>query len=120
MLVVENNLFTIPPAEELLALQVVVCNCLDAGLLVSAHMSNLDLMRAEHSLMSAIHPTHGSSPKPHWTHLLVDEAAQGTEPAVLVPMSVVLPYTTLGVELKKTPVIVLVGDCHQRTSESPR
>ncbi|PWN22472.1 hypothetical protein BCV69DRAFT_235814, partial [Microstroma glucosiphilum] len=42
----------------------------------------------------------------HWTHLLVDEAAQGTEPDLAPALACVLPHP----RCYATPAIILVGD----------
>lgn len=58
--------------------RVVVCGCLDAGILVSARTTNTGTMRAEVELYSTLHPTgtRASPPVlPHWSHLLIDEVS---------------------------------------------
>ncbi|KAK0236940.1 P-loop containing nucleoside triphosphate hydrolase protein [Armillaria nabsnona] len=90
---VENDKFSIPPLKNLMRYKVVVTSCLDAGILTGARCTNSMLGMLEHSVINVIHPTRVSSIKPHWSHLLIDEAAQGSEPELLVPISVVLPFS---------------------------
>lgn len=55
--------------------RVVVCSCLDAGILVAAQCTNTSLMRLEEEVMSSLHSHRETKPpiSPHWTHLLIDE-----------------------------------------------
>lgn len=114
---IENDKFSIPPLKNLMRYKVVVTSCLDAGILTGARCTNNMLGMLEHSVVNALHPTCVSSIKPHWSHLLIDEAAQGSEPELLVPISVVLPFS--GSEDKTwhrdsmTPQLVLCGDPNQ-------
>lgn len=74
---------------------------MDANLLVLAGCTNSALQRVESKVISTIHPSSRSNPpshpiKPHFTHLLVDEAAQATEPDCLIPLTVVMPEPGIG------------------------
>ncbi|KAF7297231.1 hypothetical protein MIND_00956200 [Mycena indigotica] len=127
---IEDDRFSIPPWESLLQYRVIVCSCLDAGILVDAHCTNNILARLEVDMMRLLHP--GRLRKepiaPHFTHLLIDEAAQAAEPELLIPISVVLPgpqptpsasnspVTGLSFGSVKptiTPQLVLCGDPNQ-------
>lgn len=119
-----DDTFAMPPFTELMKYRVVVTNCRDAGMLVNGRVTNGEMMRAQRELYKAIHPTSKRAPPPlhpHWTHLLVDEAAQACEPEVLIPMEVVLPWIDnegRGHDGTRDPVIVLCGDVHQCKSSS--
>ncbi|PBK71878.1 P-loop containing nucleoside triphosphate hydrolase protein [Armillaria solidipes] len=114
---VENDKFSIPPLKNLMRYKVVVTSCLDAGILTGARCTNSMLGMLEHSVVKVIHPTLVSSIKPHWSHLLIDEAAQGSEPELLVPISVVLPFSDSEDKTSHkdsvTPQLVLCGDPNQ-------
>ncbi|KAK2782546.1 hypothetical protein FQN53_009679 [Emmonsiellopsis sp. PD_33] len=117
----ENDLFSLPPFETMMRYKVVVTTCKDAQMLIKARLTNQDLMKLGYEMMSSIAP--GTKPNPrdmlHWTALIVDEAAQATEPMVCVPLTVVA--TPLCVrEAEKSykngpslPLFVMAGDQHQ-------
>lgn len=114
---VEDNKFSLPPWKQLMHYRVVVTSCLDAGILVAAHCTNSILMKLENQVTS-IHPYHHLKHvvQPHWTHLLIDEAAQGSEPELLIPISVVLP-DVYGEDIQGEtfmPQLALCGDINQR------
>jgi len=115
--------------------RVVVCSCLDASILVGAQCTNSTLMALEEETMSAIHPCQKPRhvAQPHWTHLLIDEvcfylffflwlgfeqisfiakAAQGSEPELLIPISVVLPHPSRP-QTSFMPQLTLCGDVNQ-------
>lgn len=129
--------------------RVVVTSCLDANILVEALCTNTALYLLEEHAMGSIHPHRKIKHQvtPHWTHLIIDEvnispnccvfatklleqAAQGSEPELLVPISVVLTKAEFfdnGQQrkisngttsysyprLSATPQLVLCGDPHQ-------
>lgn len=117
-----NDTFSMPPFTELMKYRVVVTNCQDAGMLVNGRVTNGEMMRAQRDLYKSLYPHSQRIPPPlhpHWTHLLVDEAAQASEPEVLIPMEVVLPWIDFGSrgsDGTRDPVVVLCGDVHQRES----
>ncbi|KAJ6524568.1 P-loop containing nucleoside triphosphate hydrolase protein [Mycena capillaripes] len=125
---VEHDKYALPPWNILLRYRVVVCSCLDAGILVDAHCTNNALARLEADIVGSLHPRRQVKEPimPHWTHLLIDEAAQAAEPELLIPISVVLPGTqgdpsstsSSGLSFGSirpsiTPQLVLCGDPNQ-------
>ncbi|KAL7417001.1 P-loop containing nucleoside triphosphate hydrolase protein [Mrakia frigida] len=119
---IESDHFALPPFAQLMSYRVVLCSCLDASILLQARASNEDLGLLEASTTGTIH--RGVSIEPHWTHLLIDEAGQGSEPELLIPISVVLPYRGGDQPPKREPQLVLCGDPQQLgpivTSEAAR
>lgn len=67
-----------PPWQNLLKYKVVVVSCLDASILQNARLTNAELMRLEHQVISALHPRKQATTQCHWTHLLIDEVSNGT------------------------------------------
>ena len=118
--------------------RVVVCSCLDASILVTAQCTNRALSRLERKVQSSLHPRRQQvAAPPHWTHLLIDEvsdlsfsaglttrrihlqAAQGSEPELMIPISVVdhitetdESYPDISTSLY-IPQLVLCGDPNQ-------
>ncbi|KAH6904502.1 helicase MOV-10 [Coprinopsis sp. MPI-PUGE-AT-0042] len=110
-----TNQFGLPPWKALLAYRVVVTSCMDASILARARLTNVGMMEMEGELMDSLHPTRrGSEPvQPHWTHLLIDEAAQGSEPELCISTSVVLPSPEHVGRGTFVPQLVLCGDPNQ-------
>ncbi|CAK3750563.1 helicase Mov10l1 [Lecanosticta acicola] len=111
---VEGAAFSLPPFTAFMKKQVVVVTCRDAVMLLKACLSNRDLCTLELGLWTAFHP-HATSriPPLHWTGLIMDEAAQATEPESMLPLLVVAPPQTTVSDLKRPPFVLMVGDQHQ-------
>ncbi|KAM0788175.1 hypothetical protein ACM66B_001336 [Microbotryomycetes sp. NB124-2] len=87
---VENERFMLPATNVLLSKRVVVCSTLDAALLLDARLTNHDLSMLQVNLLGTIHPkSRIPLARPHFSHLLVDEAAQATEPDLVCALSIV-------------------------------
>lgn len=90
-----------------------VVTCKDAEILHRARLSNRDLFFLEQSMHSVLHPESVAiHPSLHWTGLIVDEAAQATEPEALIPLLVVAPPEVIASDIA-LPSVALVGDQHQ-------
>ncbi|KAI8595413.1 hypothetical protein EDD21DRAFT_391322 [Dissophora ornata] len=99
-----SDYFTMPPLDDLLRFRIVVCTCADAGLLISSGASNQSLREyLTHKGLA----NDGDPKRSHWTHLLIDEAAQAIEPETGIPLLCILEETEI------PPQIVLCGD-HQQ------
>ena len=111
-----DDRFNIPPFEELMLLKVIITTCKDADMLAHAKVSNRDLIALQMNMSRTIHPEYSAdtiriaSPL-HWAALVVDEAAQATEPETLIPLTVVAPHTAY--PCTRTPIFVMAGDQHQ-------
>ncbi|KAF9480299.1 P-loop containing nucleoside triphosphate hydrolase protein [Pholiota conissans] len=113
---VEDNKFALPPWKQLMKYRVIVTSCLDAAILLRAQCTNITLMAMEEEVTVSLHPHRPRKHivQPHWTHLLIDEAAQGSEPELAVPISVVLPEVCSEVgEETFVPQLALCGDINQ-------
>ncbi|KAK0476087.1 AAA domain-containing protein [Armillaria novae-zelandiae] len=112
---IENDKFSIPPLKNLMRYKVVVTSCLDAGILTGARCTNSMLGMLEHSVVNALHPTRVSSIKPHWKTIFSFRLHQGSEPELLVPISVVLPFSEdkTSNRASVTPQLVFCGDPNQ-------
>ncbi|KAJ4404229.1 hypothetical protein N0V82_010533 [Gnomoniopsis sp. IMI 355080] len=113
---IQGEEFGLPPLGILMRYRVVVTSCRDASMLTRARVTNKDLFAVQGScqrVTMAISP-YETLPevKLHWTALLLDEAAQATEPEALIPLTVVAPpaehYPSI-----PTPLVVMAGDEHQ-------
>lgn len=112
---VDGTIFSIPPFPDLLKRKVVVATCRDAEILLRARLSNQDIFLLEQNLHSVLHPESPPVYPPlHWSGLIIDEAAQATEPEALLPLWVVAP--PLGCTYPDDmamPSVCLVGDQNQ-------
>ena len=114
---VENEHFGLPPFPELMGCRVVVTACQDAHVLVQARVTNRDLASLQVNVANAIDPSSSCDVLKHipitlhWSAVLIDEAAQATEPEVLIPISVIAPPIRSPQIL--SPILVLAGDEHQ-------
>ncbi|KAH8770117.1 P-loop containing nucleoside triphosphate hydrolase protein [Diaporthe sp. PMI_573] len=111
-----NDAFTLPDFHELMKYRVVITTCRDSSLLVRARATNSDLYMMEDALRRltrSFHPLDSASEstKLHWSALLIDEAAQATEPEALTPLAVVAPHLSSPETL--SPLFVMAGDEHQ-------
>ena len=114
-----GNLFSLPEFSKMMQYKVVVTTCHDADMLVQARLTNRDLTELALGMLFKISPTSviDINPTLHWTALLVDEAAQATEPEALIPLSVV--STTCSSSNPShdnksfVPQFVMIGDEHQ-------
>jgi hypothetical protein len=104
--------------------EIVVTTCRDADMLVQARLTNEALIYQAKTSLSAIAPKLSnsivSSQLIHWTALLLDEAAQATEPEALIPLSVVDPASSsVAAEAESTewshpvPQFAMAGDQYQ-------
>lgn len=110
---VDDGVFSLPAFRDIMSRRIVVTTCRDADVLVRARLSNTDLFQLEQGLYSSIHPEKQMhSPSLHWTGLLIDEAAQATEPEALIPLTVVAPPNRHSDE-EQWPFLVMAGDQHQ-------
>jgi len=113
----ENDLFMLPAFKVLMAFKITVTTCRDADILVQARVTNQDLVKLERGLMAVVHPhvPDSGSARPstalHWSALLVDEAAQATEPELGIPLTVVAPSPNDNSET--SPCFVMAGDEYQ-------
>ncbi|KAL8801273.1 MAG: hypothetical protein Q9182_004580 [Xanthomendoza sp. 2 TL-2023] len=114
---VQSDVFNLPPLPELMACKVVIATCRATDILVQARITNSDLVILEINTLDMLNPQLATKRRKarnislHWTALLVDEAAQATEPEMLIPISVVAPPTSCAT--KPNPVLVMAGDQYQ-------
>lgn len=110
---IDQDMFTLPSFEQLMRLKIVVTACRDVEILLRACVSNKDIALLERKLASTIHPTLPDLPLRalHWTGLLMDEAAQATEPESLLSLALIAPPPEAA-HLHQ-PIIVMAGDQHQ-------
>jgi helicase MOV-10 len=116
---IENDSFSIPAWMTLMRFRVVVCSCRDAGLLVEARCTNRDLGLLEKGMMDGLRGINeqseefverGEPVRLHWSALLLDEAGQGIEPEVAIPLTVVAPPEEVSGD---APIVVMAGDQNQ-------
>ncbi|KAK3334183.1 P-loop containing nucleoside triphosphate hydrolase protein [Cercophora scortea] len=113
---IENDSFALPPFRQLMSYRVIVTSCRDASVLMYARVTNTDLYSVENGLRLCLHPLK-PPPEPtrlHWDALLLDEAAQSTEPEALIPLYVVAPPSHSPKAIS-TPLVIMAGDERQLT-----
>ncbi|KAI4233132.1 MAG: hypothetical protein LQ349_004591 [Xanthoria aureola] len=114
---VQSDIFHLPPVAELISCKIVITTCRAADVLVQARVTNGDLVTLENNTLDILHPQlatkyrHARAPLLHWAALIVDEAAQATEPEMLIPISVVAPPSSCNT--KPNPILVMAGDQYQ-------
>lgn len=114
---VQSDIFHLPPVAELIACKIVITTCRAADVLVQARVTNGDLVTLENNTLDILHPQlatqhrHARAALLHWAALIVDEAAQATEPEMLIPISVVAPLSSCNT--KPNPIFVMAGDQYQ-------
>ncbi|KAL8921067.1 MAG: hypothetical protein Q9172_004221 [Xanthocarpia lactea] len=114
---VQSDIFHLPPLPELMACKVVIATCRAADVLVQARVTNGDLVALEHNTQDMSNPQLADKRRKarntplHWVALIVDEAAQATEPEMLIPISVVAP--PISCDTKPNPIFVMAGDQYQ-------
>lgn len=107
---IENDQFALPALSQLISYKVVVTSCKDAAMLVSARLTNTDLFALEYGVATALHQEQILSKiKLHWGALIIDEAAQASEPEAAVAISVVAPPED-GQAVAGNPIFVMAGD----------
>ncbi|KAK2840510.1 hypothetical protein FQN49_006207 [Arthroderma sp. PD_2] len=114
----ENDVFSLPGFRSMMSYKVIVTTCRDADMLVKARLTNCDLMKLACETVAAVSPKTPVKAHDmlHWAALLIDEAAQETEPAVCIPLTVVA--TPLSIKepsdvQSSLPLFVMAGDHHQ-------
>lgn len=117
----ESGTFCLPQAPELFQFRVIVCTCVDAHFLYRVGLTNQQLRLRRQDFRDVLLQQCGpvnlkmqgmaGVDVPHFTHLLVDEAAQATEPELLIPLSVVVDPDPASSARKVE--IALVGDPRQ-------
>ncbi|KAL8735739.1 MAG: hypothetical protein Q9181_002702 [Wetmoreana brouardii] len=114
---VQDDIFNLPPLPELMACKIVIATCRTTDILVQARVTNRDLVNLANSTTDILNPQLAAKRQArrisrlHWTALLVDEAAQATEPEMLIPLSVVAPPASCSSE--PNPIFVMAGDQYQ-------
>lgn len=110
---IEENTFSIPALPIMLSYKLVVTTCRAAAMLIEARLTNRDLVTLQSNVAKILNPTSDTkrSVPLHWTALFVDEAAQATEPEILVPLTVITPPVRL--THHPDPIFVMAGDQYQ-------
>lgn len=102
-----RTVFGLPPVGDLLRKRVVVTTTVDCALLVKCRCTNADVQRLAFFTAPLTHARKNAEDPPlHWTHLLVDEAAQGTEAELTAAIACVLPAPAS----ERHPTLALCGD----------
>jgi helicase MOV-10 len=109
---IDDDRFGIPPFKTMMKYKVVVMACRDADLLIQARLTNRALFDLEVSMLSVLRGDDQAWPSLHWQALLIDEAAQATEPEALIPLTVVSTPPKVS-EAFKAPIFIMAGDQEQ-------
>lgn len=98
------------PKSQLLEKKVIVTSCQDASLLSEVHCTNQDLATYERTVLGKIRRGVPAAPtQPHFSHLLIDEAGQATEPMAYCALAVV----AVDDAICTSPQVILSGDPRQ-------
>ena len=110
---IEGEIFSIPNLHTLMKKRVIITTCRGADILVQARLTNRDITSMVRGPQTVFYPDRdmGMPTRLHYAALMVDEAAQATEPEILIPISVVTPPTTFA--YFPSPIFVMAGDQHQ-------
>ena len=105
--------FDLPPFQELLRKRVVITTCRDAAVLLRARVTNRAIATLQHDVSRTLYPFHDSPGvlPCHWLSLIIDEAAQATEPEAAIPITVVDPHSEFSSGC--SPLFIMAGDEHQ-------
>lgn len=114
----EDEIFSLPAFQTMMKYKVIVTTCKDADMLVQARLTNENLMKLAYETISAVAPGVQLEIEKllHWTALIVDEAAQATEPSVCIPLTVVSTPLAVGSDTgdkSSLPLLIMAGDEHQ-------
>lgn len=101
----------------MLQYKVVVTSVLDASVLYAARITNTHLALLDHRIATAFQKTYAPRSY-HFDYLIIDEAAQASEPEIAPALSVVCPdrdsvLTKPEHAIRRWPQLVLCGDHHQ-------
>lgn len=86
---VEQDMFNLPPFPKLMAYKIIIVTCQGADALVQARVTNGDLISLQANMARAMDSEFETTDEPaqlHWAALIIDEAAQATEPETLIPL----------------------------------
>ena len=103
--------------SEMLQYKVVVTSVLDASVLYAARLTNTHLALLDHRIATTFRQ-HYAARSYHFDYLVIDEAAQASEPEIASALSVVCPDRDSVLAkpehaTRRWPQLVLCGDHHQ-------
>lgn len=94
--------------------RLVICTARDAEILLRIRLTNVDMYRFRMEMHEAMNPFDPAfESQLHWQGLVMDEAAQATEPEALLPLLVVAPPVEHEQTGSRAPIVVMVGDQNQ-------
>ena len=104
--------------RDLLKYRVIVTSVLDTSVLYAARVTNTHLARLQNRIYGALHPELDTATSFHFDYLLIDEAAQASEPEITPALSVVCPDVHTIMQRpeyakRRLPQLVLCGDQQQ-------